>query len=100
MKWFKRVCVLLILAAVFFWGMLFTSENTAELPLHLVFWELPAASISLWVILSFAVGGMVGLVLSLALLARLRAGLLRAEHRSQRFEKEVISLRSNALKGN
>lgn len=98
MKWLKRICVLLVLVAVFFWGMLFTSENTAEVPLHLVFWQGPSASISLWVILAFAVGGIVGLVLSLALMTRLRAGMLRAERRAERFEKELSNLRANAVK--
>ena len=79
--------------------MLFTTENTAEVPLHLVFWQGPSASISLWVILAFAVGGIVGLVLSTALLTRLRAGMLRAERRAQRFEKELTTLRTNAAKG-
>ena len=63
MKWLKRIGVLLLLAAVFFWGMLFTAENTGQVSLNLVFWVLPSASISLWVILGFAMGGLVGLLL-------------------------------------
>jgi len=98
MKWLKRVCVLLLLTAAFFWGMLFTSENTAQVALHLVFWESNPASVSLWVILGFAVGGLVGLALSILLVTRLRAGLHRAERRAKLFEKEVLTLRANALK--
>jgi len=98
MKWLKRMCVLVLLVAAFFWGMLFTSENTAQVALNLVFWELNPASVSLWVILGFAVGGLLGLTLSLLLVTKLRAGLHRAERRAQLFEKEVVNLRTNAVK--
>ncbi len=100
MKWLKRVCILVLLAAAFFWGMLFTSENTAQVALNLVFWELKPASVSLWVILGFAVGGLLGLTLSLLMITKLRAGLHRAERRAQLFEKEVINLRTSAVKVN
>ena len=89
----------LLLAAAFFWGMLFTSENTAQVGLHLVFWQLAPASVSLWVILGFSVGGLAGLTLSLLLVAKLRAGLMRAERRAKLFEKEVTTLRTNSAKG-
>ncbi|MEZ5524751.1 MAG: lipopolysaccharide assembly protein LapA domain-containing protein [Pseudomonadales bacterium] len=100
MNWLKRIFILLVLAAVFLWGMLFTTENTAEVPLNLVFWQGPSTSVSLWVILAFAAGGVLGLGLSLLLLARLRAGMLRAERRAERAEKELSSLRANAVKTN
>jgi len=100
MKWLKRVCILVLLVAAFFWGMLFTSENTAQVALNLVFWQLNPASVSLWVILGFAAGGLLGLTLSLLLVTKLRAGLHRAERRAQLFEKEVINLRTNAVKAN
>lgn len=98
MKWLKRICILVLLVAAFFWGMLFTSENTAQVALNLVFWQLSPASVSLWVILGFATGGLVGLVVSLLLITKLRTGLLRAERRARTFEKEVSALRANALK--
>jgi len=98
MKWFKRLCVLVLLVTAFFWGMLFTSENTAQVALNLVFWQLSPASISLWVILGFAAGGVLGLVISLLLITKLRASLLRTERRAKMFEKEVNSLRANAVK--
>jgi len=98
MKWLKRLCILVLLAAAFFWGMLFTSENTAQVALNLVFWQLAPASVSLWVILGFAAGGMLGLVISLLIITKLRASLLRVERRAQLFEKEVNTLRANAVK--
>lgn len=98
MKWLKRIFVLLLLAATFFWGMLFTSENTAQVALNLVFWQSNPASMSLWVILGFAAGGLVGLALSILLLTKLRASLHRAERRAQMFEKEIATLRANAIK--
>ncbi len=100
MKWLKRVCILVLLAAAFFWGMLFTSENTAQVSLNLVFWKSDPASVSLWVILGFAAGGLLGLAFSLMLITKLRASLLRAERRAQLYEKEVINLRTGVVKAN
>lgn len=98
MKWLKRIFVLVLLVATFFWGMLFTSENTAQIALNLVFWQSNPASMSLWVILGFAAGGLVGLALSILLLTKLRASLRRSERRAQMFEKEIATLRANAIK--
>ena len=80
--------------------MLFTSENTAQVALNLVFWQSNPASMSLWVILGFAAGGLLGLLLSMLLLTKLRASLHRAERRAQLFEKEIATLRANAIKSN
>ena len=98
MKWLKRMSVLLLLVAAFFWGMLFTTENTAQVVLNLVFWQSNPASMSLWIILGFAAGGLVGLALSILLVTKLRASVHRAERRAQLFEKEVAALRANAIK--
>lgn len=100
MKWLKRLCILVLLVAAFFWGMLFTAENTAQVALNLVFWQLSPASVSLWIILAFAVGGLLGLLLSLLLVIKLQASLHRTARRAQAFEKEVTALRANALKDN
>ena len=100
MKWIKRICVLLLLTVVFFWGMLFTSENTAQVALSLVFWQSNPANMSLWLILGFAAGGLLGLLLSMLLLAKLRAGLHHAERRAQLFEKEIATLRANVIVSN
>lgn len=100
MKWLKLLCALIIVLAVFFWGMLFTSENTAQVALNLVFWKSDPASISLWVILGFAAGGVLGLLFSLMLIVKLRTNLMRAERRAKMCEKEVANLRANAVKPN
>lgn len=98
MKWLKQLCILVLLVAAFFWGMLFTTENTAQIALNLVFWQLSPASVSLWIILAFAAGGLLGLLLNLLLVIKLRARLHRTERRAQASEKEVTALRANALK--
>ena len=100
MRWFKRVCIFLLLAVAFFWGMLFTSENTTQVALNLVFWEFGPANMSLWIMLAFILGGLLGLIVSLLLLMKLRTHLIRAEKRADLFEKEVTALRANAVKTN
>lgn len=98
MKWLIRIFVVILLVAIFFWGMLFTSENTTQVALNLVFWQSNPASMSLWVILGFAAGGLLGLTLSILLLIKLKARLHRTQRRAQMFEKEIATLRANSIK--
>jgi lipopolysaccharide assembly protein A len=98
MKWLKRIVVMLLLAMVFFWGILFAAENAKQVALNLVFLELSAQSVSLWLILSFAIGGLLGMTLSLFLMIRLRSSLRQAKRRIALLEKEVEGLKRNSIK--
>ena len=98
MKWIKRIFTFLLLLFVFFWGVLFTSENTTTVPLNLLIIELSAASISVWVIASFALGGMAGMFISLLLVGRLKMNSFRDQKKLARSKVELSRLRTVALR--
>lgn len=98
MKWIKRLFTFLLLLIVFFWGVLFTSENTSMVPLNLLIIELSAASISVWLIASFALGGLAGMFISLLLVGRLKMTSFRDRKKLARSEVELSRLRTVALR--
>lgn len=74
MKVIVRLLYLLILLAIIVAGMLFTFRNTAEVPLDLFFVQLPPASLSFWMLASFATGGLLGVLFTLGIALRLKTG--------------------------
>ncbi len=76
MKILIRLLYLVILLIVLALGMIFSFRNTAEVPLDLFFVQLPAASLSVWVLASFALGGLLGMLFTLGVALRLKTGNL------------------------
>lgn len=96
MKWIKSLLTLVTIVLVFVWGILFASENVQLVALDLVVWQLPAARVSIWVVGGFAIGGILGLVMGLVMIARLKAQKLKVSRELARCQKELASLRSTA----
>lgn len=74
MKVLIRLVFLLLLIAIVIAGMLFTFRNTVEVPLDLFFVQLPAASLSFWLLAAFATGGLLGMLFTLGIALRLKTG--------------------------
>ena len=96
MKWIKGLLTLVALFLVCIWGILFASENVQPVALNLVIWQLPEASVSIWVVGGFALGGMLGLVMGLVMITRLKAQKLRVNRDLAQCQKELATLRSSA----
>ncbi len=78
MNFLKNLLYFSIVAAMLILGALFAVQNTATVPLDLLVIYFPARSIALWVLLAFALGGVIGMLTSIGLILRLRTALLRA----------------------
>ena len=78
MNLIKKTTYFLIVLAVLVLGALFAVQNTVAVPLDLLLIYLPARSVALWVLLAFAIGGVIGMLTSIGLVLRLRTALLRA----------------------
>lgn len=96
MKWIKRVGAALVLLVVFVWVIVFTAENTSRAPLSLVFFTLPEASISVWVVGGFTLGGLLGLLLSLLLITRLKATHLSTKRQLQQCRQQLMTQQTAA----
>ena len=81
MKFIKTLLYILIAIAMLALGAMFAVQNEATVPLHLLVVDLPERSVALWVLLAFALGGVLGMLTSLGIVLRLRASLLAANRR-------------------
>ncbi|CAA0082774.1 lipopolysaccharide assembly protein LapA domain-containing protein [Zhongshania aliphaticivorans] len=77
MRLIRSILVLLLLLLVLAVGLLFTIQNDVLVPLNVLVAELPAQRLSTWIILSFFLGGLAGLVASTVVILRLQASRLR-----------------------
>lgn len=93
LKWIKRLSALALLLAVLVFGVFFTLQNTQPIALDLLFIVLPEQYLALWVLSAFAVGGVVGVIVSSLAIVQLRGRQLSLKRQIQRQEKELDTLR-------
>ena len=89
MRWIKTLLLVVVLLVVLLLGLLFTLENDATVPLNLLLVEFPEQRLSTWMILSFFVGGILGLLASVTALLRLQASRLQIKRRLQALESRL-----------
>lgn len=92
MRSLKRWLTGLILLAVLLVGMLFSFQNTATAPLDLFVVQLSEQRVSLWILLSFAVGGITGLLISSSALIRLKSQTVVMRRKLDKMDKELAVL--------
>ena len=95
MKILKRLLLILVVAVVLVAAMLFTTENAALVEVNLIFFRLEAA-VATWLLGSFVIGALVGLLASSGLLVRLQHAKMQQGRQSRAFEKEVARLSNTA----
>jgi putative membrane protein len=98
LKWIKRLLSLALLLAVLVFGVFFTLQNTQAIGLDLLFIVLPEQYLALWVLSAFALGGIVGIVVSSVAIIQLRGGQVSLRRKLERREKELDSLRASPVK--
>ncbi|WP_272989405.1 MULTISPECIES: lipopolysaccharide assembly protein LapA domain-containing protein [Spongiibacter] len=84
----KSLLLLLLVMAVVMLGLLFSMENTTLVSLNVLVAELPEQRLSTWVILSFFVGGLCGMLSASFVLIRLQASRLRLLRNVKRASPE------------
>jgi putative membrane protein len=77
MQILKSIFLLLLIVAVIAFGLLFSIENTALVPLNILIMELPEQRISTWLIAAFFTGGVCGMLSASLLVLRLQASRMR-----------------------
>lgn len=98
MRWLKGVFLAIILLLVLLVGILFAVNNQQSVPLNLIWTELPAASLSLWLLGSLAIGVLLGMLAMTGVYLRLRTLLTRAQRHNQQQRKELDRLRIQEIK--
>ena len=98
MRWIKGLILAVILFVVMLVGILFAVNNQQAIALNLIWAELPAVSLSVWLLATLAVGVIVGMLAMLGVYVRLKARLARSERHNKQQRKELDRLRTQGLK--
>ncbi|MGV3592684.1 MAG: lipopolysaccharide assembly protein LapA domain-containing protein [Gammaproteobacteria bacterium] len=94
MKRLARFLLLMLLLAVLLAGFVFTLNNPTAVPLWLGT-DLDPQPLGLWMLLAFATGGLLGLLLGLGLWRRFRQNIELRQLRTKvrQLESELIALK-------
>jgi len=84
MKFLRHILTVLVAFAMVGVGVLFALQNEAPVALDLLVYHFEPKSLALWVLSAFAIGGVVGLLVSSALLLRMRASLRASRRQLQK----------------
>ena len=98
MRLIKRLMIAVLLLLVLAFGVLFSVQNTATAPLDLLLIQLSERSVTLWVFSAFALGGVLGMLVSMLALVRLKSALLMMQRKLKKSELELGKLRTSDLR--
>lgn len=98
MRFLKMIIVFLLSVVILMVGIMFTIHNTEKVSIDLVFLTLPEASLSLWLIAAFVLGGVLGFLLSSVAVVSLKARLMGSRRKINATSKELDQLRTATLK--
>jgi lipopolysaccharide assembly protein A len=93
MRWLRRIATVLLLAIVLAAGLLFSLQNADTVPVDLLVYQTVERPVSVWLLVAFALGGLVGLVVGSAALVRVQASRLRLRRQLETCEKELAQLK-------
>ena len=99
MLWLKRVLLILVFLLVALATMDFMLENQQSISLQFLEMQSPALPLSLYVVLSFILGGVLGIFVGWLITTRLRLKLMVQSNELNRYRKEIDKLRTQAVKG-
>lgn len=97
MRWIQRLLVVVVLLLVLIFGLLFSLQNSQSVPLDLLVLQLQARPIAVWLLATFAFGGLIGLLVGSVALLRLQASRYRLRRRLESCERELSELKSTPL---
>jgi putative membrane protein len=97
MRWIQRILVVVLLLLVLIFGLLFSLQNSQSVPLDLLVLQLQARPIAVWLLATFAFGGVVGLLVGTTALLRVQASRYRLRRRLENCEKELSELKSTPI---
>ena len=98
MRWIKGAILGLLCLLFLFVGVMFTINNTQMVAVDLVLIKLPEASLSLWLVATFILGGILGMAISVVSILLLRTRLRAERRRVSNAQKELDQLRTAGLK--
>ncbi|WP_339847526.1 LapA family protein [uncultured Halopseudomonas sp.] len=99
MQWLKRAVLIIFLLLVALATLDFVLENQQSTQLQFLELQSPAMPLSLFVIIAFILGSLLGVFIGWLITTRLRLKLMVQSNELNRYRKEVDKLRTQAIKG-
>ncbi len=96
MSLIRRVIIVAFALVILLVGVLFSSLNSQKVVIHFLVYETPEFYLSFWIIASFALGGLIGVLSSSATIIRLKTGRKRSDKKVKRSESEIIRLKGES----
>ncbi len=98
MKLLRNLLYIALVLAMVAVGVLFALQNEMPVPLDLLVVTFEPRSLALWLLIAFAVGGVLGMAMSSVLMVRTRTSLGSAKRKLARSKVELDKLRTAGLK--
>lgn len=96
MRWIWRLLVVTLLLGVLLLGLLFSIQNTTEVPVDLLVLQTAPRPLATWLIVAFVLGGVLGLLAGSAALLRLQTRQMQLRRQLGNCEKELAQLKTPA----
>lgn len=98
MAFIKRLAGYVLVACALVFGVLFSIQNTARVPLDLLFVRINDGTVAAWVIWAFVCGGLVGIFFSGVALFTMKSRVSMLLRRVEKLNRELESLRTAELR--
>lgn len=99
MQWLKRAVLIIVLLLVALATIDFMLENQQNISLQFLEKSSPEWPISLFIVIAFVLGSVLGIFIGWLITTRLRLRLMVQSNELNRYRKEVDKLRTQAVKG-
>jgi len=96
MSLIRRVLIVAFALIILLVGVLFSSHNNQMVVIDFLVYKTPEFYLSFWIIASFALGGLIGVLSSSATIIRLKAGQKRSNKKIKRSESELVRLKGES----
>ncbi|RLA48584.1 MAG: DUF1049 domain-containing protein [Gammaproteobacteria bacterium] len=95
MKFLRKILTIIIVLATIGVGVLFALQNKMPVPLDLLVYTFEPKSLALWVLAAFALGGLLGMLISSVIMIRMRTSFGSCRRKLAKARAELDKLRSN-----
>jgi len=96
MSLIRRVLIVAFALIILLVGVLFSSHNNQMVVIDFLVYKTPEFYLSFWIIASFALGGLIGVLSSSATIIRLKTGQKRSNKKIKRSESELVRLKGES----
>jgi len=95
----RKILIAVVVIFVILVGLVFSLNNQVQVSLNFIFFHTPALGVAFWLIIAFVIGGLLGVLLTSALVMRQSMTRRRLERRLGKTEKALERQRSETAKG-